>query len=296
MNVAKADKRRGMRFGAGLGAVALLAAGCADVQTPSGPGMGIDVGFLPTERGLTDKVDSFIDLWNGAWIAALAVGALVWVLTLWCIVVYRKRKGDNELPVQLRYHVPLELLYTIIPIIMVGTLFVFSSRATADALESTPEPDLEIEVYGKQWTWDFNYLTDDVYYSGERIEFTGTEYGAEETLPTLYLPVGETVEFTLKSRDVIHAFWIPAFLYKADMIPGRTVTYQVTPQQEGFYSGKCAELCGEFHGEMVFNVEVVDRETYDAEMQKLRDAGQTGSRGDEYNRQYMIQEDEHGEH
>lgn len=258
--------------------------------------MGIDVGFLPTERGLTDKVDQFIDLWNGAWIAALSVGALIWVLTIWCIVVYRKRKGDNELPVQFRYHVPLELLYTIIPIVMVGTLFVFSSRATAEMQSTDKEPTVEIEVYGKQWTWDFNYLTDDVYYSGERIELMGNEVGAEEKLPTLYLPVGETVEFTIKSRDVIHSFWIPSFLYKIDMIPGRVATYQVTPQKEGVYSGKCAELCGEFHAEMIFNVAVVDRETYDAEMDKLREAGQTGARGDEYNRQYMIEESDNGEH
>lgn len=280
-----------MRTGAVAGAVALLAAGCSgEIQHPSGPGMGIDVGFLPTTRGMTDKVDDIINLWNGAWVAALFCGLLVWALTIWCVIVYRKRKNDNQLPVQLRYHVPLELLYTVIPIIMVGALFVFSSRATATQQDTSAEADLEIEVYGKQWTWDFNYLSDDVFYSGERIEFIGKEVGAEETLPTLYLPVGETVDITVKSRDVIHSFWIPAFLYKVDMIPGRVATYQVTPQEEGVYSGKCAELCGEFHGEMVFNVAVVDRATYDAEMDKLREAGNTGSRGDEYNRQYKVEE------
>ena len=216
---------------------------------------------------MTDRTSQLIDLWNGAWFAAVMVGLLVWVLVLWCVIAYRKRKNDNQLPVQLRYHVPLEIMYTIVPIIMVGVLFVFSTRATAEMNDVSGEADIEIEVYGKQWSWDFNYLSDDVYYSGDRISFIGNEVGAEETLPTLYLPVDETVEFTVKSRDVIHSFWIPAFLYKVDMMPGRVNTFEVTPQEEGIYSGKCAELCGEYHAEMVFNVAVVDRETYDAEME-----------------------------
>ncbi|MHB1065659.1 MAG: aa3-type cytochrome oxidase subunit II [Georgenia sp.] len=280
--------RRPVRTAALAAGVMLAVAACAPAdQFPSEPGKGIDVGFLPSERGLTDKTAGLIDLWNGAWFAALAVGVFVWGLIIWSIVVYRKRKGDNQLPVQLRYHVPLELMYTVVPILMIGTLFVFSSRTTGEFQDVSAEPDVRIEVYGKQWSWDFNYLTDDVYSSGHRVELTG-EVGVQETLPTLYLPVNETVEFTIKSRDVAHSFWIPAFLYKLDAIPGRENTFQVTPQREGTYSGKCAELCGEFHSEMLFNVEVVDRATYDEEMSALRDAGQTGSRGDEFNRRYDI--------
>lgn len=283
------QRHRGLKRGAALTAVVALAAGCSDAS-PNNPGKGIDVGFLPSTRGMTDRTSQLIDLWNGAWAAAVGVAILIWVLVLWCVIAYRKRKNDNTLPVQLRYHVPLEVMYTIVPIIMVGILFVFSTRATAEMTDVSAEPDVEIEVYGKQWSWDFNYTTDDVHYSGDRISFIGNEVGANETLPVLYLPVDETVEFTIKSRDVIHSFWIPAFLYKVDMMPGQVNTFQVTPQEEGVYAGKCTELCGEYHGEMVFNVAVVDRETYDAEMGKLRDAGNTGVRGDEYNRQYQVKE------
>ncbi|MPV38576.1 cytochrome c oxidase subunit II [Georgenia subflava] len=272
--------------------MALVVAACAPAdQFPSEPGKGVDVGFLPSDHGITDRTGGLIDLWNGSWIAALAVGAVVWGLTIWCIVVYRKRKNDDQLPVQLRYHVPLELMYTVIPILMIGVLFFFSTKVTGEFQDVSAEPDVEIEVYGKQWSWDFNYLSDDVYFSGERVQLTG-EVGVEETLPTLYLPVDETVEFTLKSRDVAHSFWIPAFLYKVDLIPGRTNTFQVTPEREGTYSGKCAELCGEFHSEMLFNVEVVDRATYDDEMAALREAGQTGRQGDELNRQYHVAEED----
>ncbi|GAA4433062.1 cytochrome c oxidase subunit II [Georgenia halophila] len=296
-----------MRSLALAGLVALGTAACAPAdQFPSEPGTGVDVGFLPSVPGLTDRTEGIIDLWNGSWIAALVVGVIVWGLTIWCIVAYRKRKTDRQLPVQLRYHVPLELLYTLVPLLMVGVLFYFSTGVTNDVqniardtqaagvtTETEQPADLEIEVYGKQWSWDFNYLSDDVYSTGERVELTG-EPGAEESLPTLYLPVDETVTFTVHSRDVAHSFWIPAFLYKIDVIPGRVNAFQVTPEVEGTYSGKCAELCGEFHSEMLFNVEVVDRATYDAHMQELRDAGQTGRRGDEYNRQYLVtQEDEH---
>ncbi|WP_176554622.1 MULTISPECIES: aa3-type cytochrome oxidase subunit II [Georgenia] len=269
---------RGWRLVA-LGLVAALTlAGCAELGAPEN-------GFLPSRPGLTDKTESMINHWNGAWVAALAVAVLVWGLLIWCVIAYRKRKNDNALPVQLRYHIPLELMYTVVPILMIGVLYFYTVQVTEDFTETSAEPDLQIQAYGKQWSWDFNYLTDGVYYEGGRVQLTGEE-GVEETLPTLYLPVGETVEFIVDSRDVIHSFWIPAFLFKIDMIPGNTNVFQVTPQEIGSYQGKCAELCGEFHSEMLFNVEVVDRETYDAEMDALREAGFVGERGAEYNRVY----------
>ncbi|WP_441316594.1 aa3-type cytochrome oxidase subunit II [Georgenia satyanarayanai] len=262
-----------------LGLVAALTlAGCAELGAPQN-------GFLPSQPGLTDKTETIIDHWSGAWVAALAVGVIVWGLTIWCVVAYRKRKNDNALPVQLRYHVPLELMYVVVPILMIGVLYFYSNQVTDDLTDVSEDPDLTIQAYGKQWSWDFNYLDDGVFSEGGRVQLTGEE-GVEETLPTLYLPVGETVEFIVDSRDVQHSFWIPAFLFKIDMIPGHTNSFQVTPQEEGVYQGKCAELCGEFHSEMLFNVEVVDRETYDAQMDALREAGNVGVRGEEYNRVY----------
>jgi len=269
---------RGWRLVA-LGLVAALTlAGCAELGAPEN-------GFLPSRPGLTDKTESMINHWNGAWVAALAVAVLVWGLIIWCVIAYRKRKNDNALPVQLRYHIPLELMYTVVPILMIGVLYFYAVQVTDDFTDTSAEPDLQIQAYGKQWSWDFNYLTDGVYYEGGRVQLTGEE-GVEGTLPTLYLPVGETVEFIVDSRDVIHSFWIPAFLFKIDMIPGKTNVFEVTPQEIGTYQGKCAELCGEFHSEMLFNVEVVDRATYDAEMEALREAGFVGERGAEYNRVY----------
>lgn len=257
-----------------VGVVAL--SGCAS-QTVAN-------GFLPSNAGITNKTGDIIAFWNGSWIAALAVGVLVWGLMLWAIIVYRKRKhDDDELPVQLQYHVPLELLYTVVPIILVGVLFVFSQRTIETILEVEDDPDITIEVYGKQWSWDFNYVDYDVHYSGERVQLTGEE-GVADELPTLYLPVGKNVQFEVMSRDVQHAFWVPAFLYKSDMIPGRTNVFQLVPETEGVYMGKCAEMCGEFHSEMLFRVEVVSFEEFEAQMAQYEAEGNTGLLGDELNR------------
>src|SRR5690554_105183 len=187
---------------------------------------------------MTERVTT---LWTGSWVAALAVGLVVWGLVLWCVTVYRKRKDDDVLPVQLRYHVPLEVMYIVLPILMIGVMFIYTAR-DIDAISALEEdPDVVIEVYGKQWSWDFNYLDEDVWDSGVHVEDIG---GAETPdMPTLYLPVDERVEFRLRSRDVIHSFWVPAFLYKLDVFPGQENVFQVVPTREGTYAGKCAEFC-----------------------------------------------------
>ena len=279
-------RRRATRVAALAAGVAAVSSACAGDFGAGGvtdrPGETIATGYMPSEPGITDETGMIISLWNGSWIAAILIVALIWGLVIWSVVAYRRRKGDNALPVQLRYHVPLELMYTIIPVLIVGVLFYYTVGSTATINDESAEPDLRIEVYGKQWSWDFNYLDEDVYSVGVP---AWQEYRDSETgLPTLYLPVDQTVQFELRSRDVQHSFWIPAFLYKLDVYPGVTNTFQVTPQREGLYQGKCAELCGEFHSDMLFNVAVVDQATYDAYMAELRAAGQVGRLGEAYSR------------
>ena len=169
----------------------------------------VEVGFLPTKRGTTDNADLIMDLWIGSWVAALAVGLLVWGLMLWCMVAYRRRKNETGYPRQLAYNAPLEIFYTIVPIAMIVTLFFFSFRAQTEITDRFENPDTKIQVYGKQWAWDFNYVDDDVHYQGVQAHLTG-EPGVEETLPTLYLPADSEVELEITSRDVIHSFWVPA--------------------------------------------------------------------------------------
>ena len=274
----------------GIGAIGLVAT-LSLVSACSAVGVNTDPknGYLP--EGVTETSQLVEDLWIWSWVAALAVGVLVWGLTLWCIVAYRKRKDDDgTLPVQLQYNVPLEILYTVVPMFMVGALFFYSEQATSQLQDVSKEPDVTINVVAKQWSWDFNYVDDNVHDTGDMAPLDG-EAGHEEGLPTLYLPKGERVEFVLTSRDVIHSFWVPAFLQKMDVNPGIVNRFQVVPTETGTFQGKCAELCGAYHSQMLFNVKVVEPEEYEAHIQELRDAGQTGLLGNDLNREKINDRD-----
>ncbi|HEY6796957.1 MAG TPA: cytochrome c oxidase subunit II [Kineosporiaceae bacterium] len=242
----------------------------------SGCSKEAQLGFLGTpDRNTTNQTARIIDLWNGSWVAALAVGALVWGLMIWCMIVYRRRKDDHRLPPQVRYNIPLEILYIVVPIMMVAALFIKTADAQAKIIDISAKPDLTINVVGKQWSWDFNYRDANVYETGIQGELDGKR-GVEAQLPTLYLPVNKRVEFIVTSRDVIHAFWIPATLFKIDAIPGVENKYQMVPQVTGTFKGKCSELCGEFHSEMLFNVAVVSQAEFDQHMADLRAKGHVG--------------------
>lgn len=268
----------------GLTAVAVVGA-----LLLSGCGEAVSRGFLP--EPITQEGPELVSFWNGTWIAALGIGAMMWGLILWCVFAYR-RKHEDEIPTQFRYHVPFEILYTIVPILMVATLFGQTVKVENTMLNIEENPDVVVNVAGKKWSWDFNYVNEDVYDAGLQANALneGLE-GLPETLPTLVLPVDSRVEFVLTSRDVIHSFWVPQFLIKMDMLPGRVNILQVTTTQEGTFHGKCAELCGAYHAEMLFNVSVVSQEEYDAHIQSLRDAGQTGQLGTELD-QYELQVDQ----
>ncbi len=95
----------------------------------------------------------------------------------------------------------------------------------------------------------------------------------------LYLPVNAKVEVKIESRDVVHSFWIVDFLYKKDMIPGKSNYWYFIPEKEGVYEGKCAELCGEYHSQMLFEVHVVSQDEYDAYIESLRAGGSNFGEG-----------------
>lgn len=209
-----------------------------------------------------------LDLWNGTWIAAWAVGILTWGLMFYAMIAYRRRRGDG-MPKQLRYNIPLEVLYTVAPIAMILGLLFFTIRDEATLTRVSDDQSETIEVTGFRWSWAFYYADADVYDIGEPSL-------QEDLLPTLWLPVDEKVQFRLGSPDVIHSFWVPAFLFKMDLIPGRINVFELTPDEVGTYAGKCAELCGVDHSRMLFNVKVVERDEYDQHMDDLRARGQVG--------------------
>tara|TARA_B100000378_G_scaffold70507_1_gene53596 strand:- start:3470 stop:4363 length:894 start_codon:yes stop_codon:yes gene_type:complete len=266
-------------------ATAAVLAGCTPTELN---------GFLPgfTEDGVptTDKTEMVSGLWVNSWIVLLAVGVVTWGLMLWAMIAYRRRKGQTGLPVQLRYNMPIEIFYTVVPLILVVGFFAFTARDQAILETRYEDPDVSITAIGKQWAWDFQYNgeeedgSDAVWSMG--IQAQPDEQGNidESQLPTLYLPVNQTVEIKLNSRDVIHSFWIIDFLYKKDMYIGKDNYWSFTPTREGEYAGKCAELCGEYHSMMLFNVKVVSEAEYDSYLASLEAAGNTGNINEAYDR------------
>ncbi|GAA3687339.1 cytochrome c oxidase subunit 2 [Yimella lutea] len=248
----------------GLGGAALLLSGCTEYQ---------ERGFLP--KGVTELSPEITDFWVATWAWAMGVGVFVWALMFWCMARYRRKKTDTGLPPQIAYHVPIEILFTVVPILMVAVLFGKTVEIENKMLDTSKKPDVTVNVVGKQWSWDFNYVDEKAYDVGTQAVMDGKP-GAEKTIPTLYLPVNKRVEFVLTARDVIHTFWVIQFLQKMDMIPGRVNKFQVTPSEIGTYKGKCAELCGAYHSQMLFNVKVVSEADYNKHIQSLKDRGYNG--------------------
>jgi cytochrome c oxidase subunit 2 len=265
---------RGIKGASLLTLIAVVLAGCTSQSA---------LGWLPTQRGLTNQVDRVIDLWVVSWMVLLVVGVITWILIIWAAIVYRRRKGQTGMPAQLRYNMPIETFYTVAPLILVLGLFAFTARDQIEIESPLADPEVSIEVYGKRWAWDFNYLNENVYSAGiQAREIPGGSVDLE-LLPKLYLPVDKKVEIKIESRDVIHSFWVIDFLYKKDMIPARTNYWYFIPQEEGVFRGKCAELCGEYHSLMLFEVHVVSQDEYNRQMSALRSDGNVGRLGPELN-------------
>ncbi|MGW0605627.1 aa3-type cytochrome oxidase subunit II [Streptomyces sp. NPDC002644] len=256
---------------------------------------------MPTPT--TEEAPRILFLWQGTWAAALATGVLVWGLILWSSFYHRRSRTKVEVPPQTRYNMPLEALYTIVPLIIVSVFFYFTARDEAKLLETVDKPDVTVNVVGYQWSWGFNYIENVDGVSGDaktdknldaipdkfRKAFPENaggvhDFGIPATRnpqngdpgPTLWLPKGQKVRFVLTSRDVIHSFWTVPFLMKQDVIPGHTNVFEVTPSKEGTFKGKCAELCGVDHSRMLFNVKVVSPERYEQHLKELAEKGQTG--------------------
>ncbi|MGQ0623957.1 MAG: aa3-type cytochrome oxidase subunit II [Sporichthyaceae bacterium] len=229
---------------------------------------GCDTADLPRfafPTPATEEAPRILLLWQGSWLAALITGAAVWALIAWTCIFHR-RKSETEIPIQTRYNLPIEVLYTVIPFVIIAVLFYFTERDQSILLDESREEDMTVEVIGRQWSWSFNYREDKVY-----------ETGTPANRPELWLPVDKLIRFELSSPDVIHSFWVPNFLFKLDVIPGRVNSFELTPNKIGTFTGKCAELCGTDHSRMFFNVRVVSAADYAKHVADLRAAGQSGA-------------------
>ncbi|MEH1168291.1 cytochrome c oxidase subunit II [Micromonospora sp. CPCC 205539] len=243
----------GRLAGLGLGGVALLV-----LLTGCDVGQAFD-GFGWPQGGISAESRRMYDLWIASCIAALAVGVFVWGLIFWCVVRYRKR--GNALPVQTRYNLPMEFLYTIAPILIVSVLFYYTAIVQTDVDKLSKNPDVTVEVVAFKWNWQFNYRDG----QGTEARTTASTLGTSEVIPVLVLPTNRSIRFEETSRDVIHSFWVPELLFKRDVMPGkiRNVFEVSSLEAEGAYVGRCAELCGSYHAFMNFELRVVSPEKYD---------------------------------
>jgi cytochrome c oxidase subunit 2 len=200
----------------------------------------------------SEEGESILSLWQGFFVAALVVGALVWGLLIFVLLRYRRRARDDEaeargeLPNQNAYNIPLEIFYTAAPVVAVAVLFAFSVNTERKVNALSDGPAVDVEVVGFKWSWEFHYPDDDIVVTGE-----------PGVPPELVLPVGRPAHLTLVSADVAHSFWVPEFLSKRDLIPGVDNEIEVTPTEVGTYQGRCAEYCGLDHWQMYYSVRVV---------------------------------------
>jgi len=126
--------------------------------------------------------------------------------------------------------------------------------------DRTGSDPLRIDVTAQQFAWTFKYPQHN-----------------NLTTNVLRLPIGRPAKFDLRALDVIHSFWVPQFLQKLDMIPGKVNRFEVVPTETGTFQGKCAELCGAYHSQMLFQVKVVSQQDFQAHMAQLRAAGNIGA-------------------
>jgi cytochrome c oxidase subunit II len=214
--------------------------------------------------GITEESTAMRELWTGSVIAALIVGVLVWGLILYPVVAHRKKSDD--LPKQTAYNLPLEIVYTIAPFLIIAALFFYTVVVQNEVQERSDNPDETIAVNAFKWNWQFVY-PDTEGDDGQPVETVGSS----DEIPILVLPTDRTIRFEVSSADVIHSFWVPEFLFKLDVIPGnengQNNVFEVTVEEEGAYVGRCAELCGTYHAFMNFEVRAVSGDDYDAYLQ-----------------------------
>lgn len=245
-------------------------------------------------------------LWSGLFTAALAVGAVVWALMFWCFIAYRKRRNSPLYPKQTRENLPVEMVYTAIPFVLVAAIFYWGASVQNDVLELDPNPEVTVNVTAFKWGWNFQYVANDdntvrgSHADAQQIPDTTEEQSPNVVMnvlkaengdeinnqttdvvsPVLVLPDGATIEYVLSSKDVVHAFWVPAFDFKRDVFPFPTENnsdnrFQTTLKRQGAWVGHCAELCGTYHANMNFEVRSVPPVVFDAyiaQIQKINPA------------------------
>ncbi|WP_405107387.1 cytochrome c oxidase subunit II [Phaeobacter sp. BS52] len=223
------------------------------------------LGFQPTATELAEGIHS-LDYMILVIITAVCV--FVGGLLLYAIVRFNRRANPNA--AQFTHNTPVEIAWTVVPIIILVFIGSFSLPELFRQQE-IPEGDITIKVTGYQWYWGYEYVDHEFGFESfllAKDELADNGYAEDEYLlatdTAVVVPVGKTVVMQVTGADVIHSWTIPAFGVKQDAVPGRLAELWFKADKEGVYFGQCSELCGKDHAYMPITVKVVSQEAYDA--------------------------------
>ena len=229
----------------------------------------IVTGLYPPEA-VTVQGQHIRDLYTIVFLIAVAIFFLVEGLILWTVLRYRRRPEDVTLPAQTHGNAIAEVVWTVVPTLIVAFLFVISWQTLNTVEVVSADPQTRVKAVAGQFQWTFEYLDA----SGENTVYTQLLPAGEDG--GLVLPAGRTVQLSLESPDVIHAFYVPQFLFKRDVVPGRINKFEITINEEDAgqtFRGQCAELCGAGHRLMLFEVHAYTPADFDAWLeQKIAEA------------------------
>jgi cytochrome c oxidase subunit 2 len=225
--------------------------------------------FFPLggEAPVTDRAHATRSLYDIVFYIAVVIFVAVEGVIVFSAFRYRRKPGDDELPPQTHGNNLVEVIWTAIPLAIVLFLFVISWQTLQTVDAKSPTGDVHVRAVAARFQWKFDYL--DGPDNGLPADQGGPKVIYEQLLPVgddggLVLPVGEPVHITLTSPDVIHAFYVPKFLFKRDVVPGKLNNFDFTVDTAGTYRGQCAELCGTNHGDMKFEVHALAKPDFDA--------------------------------
>jgi cytochrome c oxidase subunit 2 len=258
----RTTSKKAIRLSLVAGATMLLTRGCTGREAYEN---AFGIGW---PKPKSEQAETMYEVWLGSVAAAAAVGLAMYILI--AVTVIRDRKRSEDLPPQIRYNLPIEVLYTVVPFVIIAVLFFYTAKGENKVNKLQADPDVRIGVVGFQWNWQFIYRD-------AQLQVTGEPAKGREAV--LVLPVDKRIRFDETSPDVIHSFWIPDFLFKRDVIPGRVNAFEIRPTVEGTYTGRCAELCGEKHDRMNFTVKVVSQTAYEAYLAELKATGLNSTDG-----------------
>jgi cytochrome c oxidase subunit II len=233
---------------------------------PLTTGQGVLSSFFPPQA-ITDRGRRIRELYDFVFAIAAVIFIIVEGLIIWTVIRYRRRPGDDELPPQTHGNAIAEVVWTVVPTVIVAIMFVASWQTLNTVEAASAQPQLKVRAFASQFLWTFDYLPADydpaIQPPPEPLLTVTTPEGPEGGL---VLPVGRTVHLYLESPDVIHAFYVPQFLFKRDVVPGRINSFEFTLDESdagGTFHGQCAELCGISHNAMHFDVRAMTGAEFD---------------------------------